>query len=430
MSTFRTFRAPDARSALAMVKAALGSDAVILSTREVSNGLFRAKEIEVTAALPELPPQTKSLAAQAYVPSAGRGASPPAASSGDWRVTPGHATGTDGPRPSSPRPSGPRPSQLAPAAPAPEHSREEELSEELVRLRAALDDMRREMRQVTGQVRIERDFRLPPAAAELLAHLVNRGVEEALAEECVRQAVESSPNDAQATLLAALREALGERVVSGRPPWLPDQQRRVIAVVGPTGVGKTTTLAKIAARALMESKLKVALITIDTYRIGASEQVLRYGEIMAVPTFVARDRIELTRAIEKSTTADLVLIDTAGRSVSEAVARQAEMLRSIEGIQLYLTVSACTGPREMAAAAERYRALQPERLVVTKVDEAVGPGSLLSASVRIGRPVVAVTDGQRVPEDIHALSSPELVDLILGPVRRVRGETSVKVGGE
>jgi flagellar biosynthesis protein FlhF len=148
---------------------------------------------------------------------------------------------------------------------------------------------------------------------------------------------------------------------------------------------------------------------------------------MSVPTFVARDRLELNRSIERCANADLVLVDTAGRSVSEAVARQAEMLRSIEGIQLYLTVSACTGAREMAAAAERYRALSPERLLVTKIDEAIGPGSLLSASVRIGRPIVSVTDGQRVPEDIHALSSAELVELVLGQTK-VR-DTQVKAGG-
>jgi len=138
---------------------------------------------------------------------------------------------------------------------------------------------------------------------------------------------------------------------------------------------------------------------------------------MGLPTFIARDRNELSRAIEKTASADLVLIDSAGRSVSEAVAKQAEMLRSVEGISLYLTLSACTGPREMAAAAERYRALNPERLIITKVDEAIGPGSLLSASVRIGRPIVAVSDGQRVPEDIHALSSPELVELICRTAR-------------
>ena len=393
MSTFRTFRAPDTRSALAMVKAALGTDAVILATKEVDNGLFRAKEIEVTAALPEAPAQPRSLSAKAYVP-------PAVVSRPTTNLQQALTSLTETVRP-------------APTPPS-----RSESSEELQGLRASMEEMRREMRRMGSQVRMERELHLPPPAAELLSLLISRGVEDALAEECVRQAVENSPNLSSSSLLAALRTALSARVTAGRAPWLPDG-RRVIALVGPTGVGKTTSVAKIAARALMESKQKVALITVDTYRIGASEQLTRYGEIMNVPTYVARDRVELTLAIQKCGNADLILVDSAGRSMNEAVARQAEMLRSVPGISLFLTMSACTGPREMAAAAERYRALAPERLLVTKVDEAVGPGSLLSASVRIGRPVVAVSDGQRVPEDIHALSGADLVELVLGERRPV-----------
>jgi flagellar biosynthesis protein FlhF len=296
---------------------------------------------------------------------------------------------------------------------AAEANRPPDFNDEIVRLRGALESMQKEMKSLSRQ-RVEQDLALPGAATDLFSHLISRGVEEPLAEECVRQALESSKDARLEAMLPALRNAVSERIIGGRAPWLADQRRRTLALVGPTGVGKTTTLAKIAARAIMESKLKVALITIDTYRIGASEQVLKYGEIMQVPTFVCRDRLELNRALERTANADLVLVDTAGRSVSEAVARQAEMLRSVEGMQLYLVVSAATGAREMAAAAERYRALQPERLIVTKIDEAAGTGSLLSASVRIGRPIVAVSDGQRVPEDLHALSSTELVDLVVG----------------
>lgn len=394
MSTFRTFRAPDTRSALAMVKAALGGDAIIVATREVENGLFRAKEIEVTAAVPEAPAAPRTPPVAAYAPRASAPVLAP--------VEP----------------------TLAVAPPLAKKPAFDHATDELNSLRSSVEALRAEMRRMSTQVSMERDLKLPPPATELLSMLVHRGVEDSLAEECVRQAVTNAPSLQPQALLSALKNALSERMAPGRAPWLPENRRRVLALVGPTGVGKTTTVAKIAARAVMETRQKVALITVDTYRIGASEQLTRYGEIMGLPTFIARDRAELQRAIEKTANADLVLIDSAGRSVSEAVVKQAEMLRSVEGISLYLTLSACTGPREMAAAAERYRALNPERLVITKVDEAIGPGSLLSASVRIGRPIVAVSDGQRVPEDIHALSSPELVELICRTAR-----SSARVSG-
>lgn len=413
MSTFRTFRAPDARSALAMVKATMGSEAVIVCTKEVGTGLFRPKEIEVSAALPEPVGPPAPLAAARYLP---RPPSPSAEA--------------DAPASTPPRRQQPDAEGGSRAASVTGVAGGEELSSELLRLHAALEQMRQELRLMSGQVRLERELQLPAPSAQLMAHLVARGMEEALAGEAVRQAtLASAPDASGARLHGALRTALAERVAAGPAPWLPGQGRQILALVGPTGVGKTTTIAKIAARALMESRLKVALVTVDTYRIGASEQVARYGEIMGIPTHVARDRFELWRVIERCATADLVLVDTAGRSISEAVARQAEMLRSVPGISLALVVSACSGARELAAAADRYRPLGPERLIVTKIDEAVGPGSLVSASVRIGRPVVAVTDGQRVPEDLHAFSTAQLVDLVIGRVQSRGSAAEARMGG-
>ncbi len=346
----RTFRAADARGALAQVKAALGPDAVIVSTREVSGGLFRQKEVEVIASL------------------------------------------------AAPEPERPLPSM----------ARAEASKAELAQLREMLESMRAEVRSLS---RPEPKPSSAPEAAELLGRLAQRGVERTIAQEITHQAI--AKGRAGAGVLQAARDAIGERLIAGRAPWLRDH-KKAIALVGPTGVGKTTTLAKIAARAVMESKLKVALITIDTYRIGACEQVARYGEIMKLPTHVARDQRDLAKALTACSGADLVLIDTAGRSLPEAVAQQAELLRAIPQLQLYLVLSAATGPRELAGAADRYRAMRPERLLFTKLDEAVAPGSVLSASMRIGRPVVALADGQRVPEDLHPTTDESLTELVLG----------------
>ncbi|GAO05510.1 flagellar biosynthesis protein FlhF [Anaeromyxobacter sp. PSR-1] len=237
-------------------------------------------------------------------------------------------------------------------------------------------------------------------------------MEPALAEGLVRSALELGGAD-PARAWRAVKDLLGERLVPCRAPWLHDA-RRVLAVVGPTGVGKTTTLAKVAARALLETRKRVAFVTVDTYRLGGAEQLARYAGIMEVPVLVARDRGELGRALDRLSDVDLVLVDTAGHASVEDVERQAALVRSVPRVQLHLAVSAAAGALELAAVADRYRALAPDRLVLTKLDEAAGPGSVLSAAVRVCRPIACVTDGQRVPEDVHALAGPALVDLVAG----------------
>ncbi len=372
-ATVRTFRGPDSAAALAAAKKELGPDAMIIDARSVPGGVFRRPEVEVTAAI---------------------GAAP-------------------GPLPAGRPRSRPVRTAVAPEAPAPARAApDEDVAAELRRLVKELAEARTEISSVARQARVGRELQLPPAAAEAHARLTARGVEPTLAEEIVRQAMASHPLEG---IDLAVRGLMEERLLPCRAPWLHGE-RQVVALVGPTGVGKTTTLAKIAARAILETRKKVALLTVDVYRIGAQEQLARYGEIMNVPVLVARDRGELSRASERVRDADLVLIDTAGRSSPEDVARQAELVRSVPGVLLHLVVSAASGPQELAAVADRYRALRPDRIVFSKVDEAAGPGSILSAAVRIGRPIACITDGQRVPEDLHPVTGPQLVDLVAGPI--------------
>ena len=367
--TIRTFRAPDTRAALAAVKAALGPDAVIVSTRSIPRTLLRPAEVEVTAALaPPEPPPAPAPAAQQQEP--------------------------------------------APTL-------ESALAGELAALRAALAEARQELRRVSRETRTSQQLLLDPAAARVYDELAEAGVEPALAEELVRQARSRGAGGGADTVLGEVHALLATRLRVARAPWLRGGAR-VVAFIGPTGVGKTTTLAKIAARTVIESRRKVALITVDTYRVGASDQIARYGEILGAPTFIARDREELLRAVTRCADADLVLIDTAGRSTSEAVAQQAESIRTIPGLQMHLVVSAAAGARELAAVAERYRSLAPERVIVSKVDEAAAPGGILSALVRLDRPVSCIANGQRVPEDLHAVEELDLLDLVLGSRRRER----------
>ncbi len=405
-ATLRTFRAADTASALAAVKAALGPEAVIIDTRSVEVGMFRRPEVEVTASLGQ--PETALADALAGAASAFQSAPPPA-------LPPAGATATGRSAP------GLRPARGfcaddallddLPAGPGGEEEMEDAL-------RRSFDEARRALSLVAKQARAARKPRLPAAAQGVLSRLTACGVDPALAEELVAAALASGASR-KGALLARVRAEMEARLPVTGAPWLTPG-RQVIAYVGPTGVGKTTTLAKVAARALLESRKRLALITVDTYRIGAADQLARYGEIMGAPVLVARDRTELARAMERVGQADMVLVDTAGRSSAEDVERQAALVRTVAGLQLHLVVSAAAGSQQLAAVGERYRAIAPEGLVLSKMDEAAGPGGILSLAARIDRPIACVADGQRVPEDLHAFDSARIVDLVFAATEASR----------
>jgi flagellar biosynthesis protein FlhF len=371
----RTFRAPDPRAALDAVKAALGTEAVILETREVG-GLWGKAEIEVTAMRSAEGGGSNARVAAYGVP--GRN---------DAR---GDARGDDG------------------------------LQGEIGALRRVVDDLK--SRLPAGADRgAARGGSVPPEAVRVGRQLVRRGAETRVAEEIVQEALKTLIRTRGTDIDGTVRGLVTRRLAGALAPWQRDpaasgSEPRVVALVGPTGVGKTTTIAKIAARALLESRLRVALITVDTYRIGASEHLGRYGEIMGIKTQVARDATTLAAAVARAG-ADLVLVDSAGRSDPETIASQMSLLRSVPGLEMHLVLSAASGAREIAAAARRYREHGVNRLVFSKLDEADGPGSVLSAAAVVPRPVSCITDGQRVPDDLHPADGSVLVDLVVGPAK-------------
>ena len=184
-----------------------------------------------------------------------------------------------------------------------------------------------------------------------------------------------------------------------------DRTNRVIAVIGPTGVGKTTTIAKIAARfALRHRPKELALVSTDTFRIGAREQLFTFARILGVPMHTAESAVELRQLLDSLEDRKLVLIDTAGMSQRDMrLANQLSTLR-VHGhdIATLLAVSAACDRKALEEVIQGFAPAKPKGLIVTKLDEATSLGPILSAAIRNQLPLAYLADGQRVPEDLHA----------------------------
>lgn len=196
------------------------------------------------------------------------------------------------------------------------------------------------------------------------------------------------------------------------------EQCRRLMLVGATGVGKTTTIAKIAGELVLKRKRSVALVTIDTYRVGAQDQLKTYADLLDIPVEVASTPAQLARCLERFSGLDHVLIDTAGRSPADS-ARVHELkgfCRAAPGISVMLAAAATSGRAEFASVVERFSILPIEHAVVTKLDECVAPGRLYGCLRRHRLPVRLLTTGQEVPEDICAAEARELAARVLADV--------------
>ena len=191
---------------------------------------------------------------------------------------------------------------------------------------------------------------------------------------------------------------------------------KILTFLGPTGVGKTTTLAKIAgSEKLNNPELKVGLITMDTFRIAAVSQLKEYARIIRVPVMVANTPKELKKAIKEYRKMDLVLIDTAGRSQRDELqmAELREYLGNSDRFSNILVLSATTKDNDLIEITKRFSRTTLGGVVYTKLDESTSYGSIFNHSIRFKLPITYLTTGQNVPEDIEVASRERLIDLLL-----------------
>ena len=368
------------KEALAQVRRDLGGHAVILGTREVRRrrlfGMGARELIEVTA--------SDALAVPTAVP---------VKVAPTVRVT-----------------AAPTFARARTPAPSPLRS---QFDDRLGRLHATVEGLSR-----TGRL----DHLLPDLPGELVptyAQLLEAEVPEVLARRLVRHVAENlEPGDLHRPELVreALRDAVESCVPIAPPIAAVAGTRRVVALVGPTGVGKTTTVAKLAANFKLAHGFRPGLVTVDTYRIAAVEQLRTYAEIIDLPLAVANSPADMTRAIDELGDVDIVLIDTAGRSPRDEVKIRelADFLAAARPDEVHLVLSAVAGERSLRAAVERFAVVHADRLILTKLDEADGLGGVLAVLGQADRPVSYLTTGQAVPDDIEHADRARLARLILG----------------
>ena len=199
------------------------------------------------------------------------------------------------------------------------------------------------------------------------------------------------------------------QVKTGQP------DKKAVMLIGPTGVGKTTTIAKLSARAMKEGK-KVAIVNLDTYRIGAVEQIRIYSRILGIPLSVVSSAQELEKSVMKSLESrDIVFIDTTGRNPRDEshINEILSICRISIPIELHLLMSASCDDEFMIDAYRFYRRLPIDYIGFTKVDEAIRFGSLYNLLLTYRKPVAFITTGQKVPDDIDFVTPERLSHLIL-----------------
>ena len=457
----KKFEADTMTAALKQVKEALGPEALILSTRTLRKkglGVLGRQTIEVTAAVESPAMRRTSMSAQGSYP-ASRGAAPANA------VRPSNRVETLEDEIVSLSGRTPTATGSAPASAAsdrrvgdePRHLQAQFESDSISQLKAEIDQLKELMSQLTqAQAQAQAQAAAqppaqPPAKAQervagqtqartmaarpaltpirtevgmessdpLIEILKERGIDAesatTIAGYATAQMTQQQRRDPhlQREFLCATLAGL---VQTQSPLWVPGQPQKKVSLIGSTGVGKTTTIAKLAAQAMSDSGARVALVTIDTYRIAAVEQLKVYGEIMGIPVDVVFSPEQLQETFRRHRDKDLILIDTAGRSPRDE-ARIDELnsfLGAHSGVENCLVLAAPTADRLQQQSLDAFGKLPIKRLIFTKLDETDRCGCLINLPLRTNLPVGCLTNGQKVPEDLLPADSQLIAELVMG----------------
>ena len=406
----KVFESEDMASGLQKIKETLGPDALILSTRTIRKkglGLLGKPYLEITAAK-----DSPDLSSQPPPPVKANKPPIPLEVRDDALDSPVLIREEE--------------QAINPLAKEIEHIKNQLADQDFKNIQDEINELKQLFRDFSGKAlnQVQHQPATPIAkkatpsgspVSRLMEHGVNLDVAQTIIS-CALEKYSAEQLEDDHFFEVFLNETVSDLIpVSGPLTALEDGPRKV-ALIGPTGVGKTTTLAKLAAEYLFRTKGTVALVTIDTYRIAAVEQLKVYGEIMNLPVEVVFNQSQLDQAFSKHQDKDLILIDTAGRSQKDAVKIEelASFLGPESGVENHLVLAAQTRCKDLLETIKTFGKMPLKNLVFTKLDECEDSGVLLNVPVCQNLPISFLTNGQRVPEDLLIAEPSNITDFILG----------------
>jgi len=381
----KTFRAKTMQEALGLVRRELGPDAAVLHTRELNSGLVR-----------------RMLFGRKYEVAASSNVNVPSRLPARMRQEPGAGSREQGVR---------NVEDSVAVRPAASSVLDHQVAGQLDRLQEMID-------KLCSQPALAPKHELPEALFHVFTDMIEAEVNESIACDLIDRIRHDSGLHAGDSLLvkAHIAQLLEEELTVTGPITTSSDQCRLVALVGPTGVGKTTTIAKLAANYRLREKKRVGLITVDTYRVAAVEQLRTYADIIDLPMEVVSTPREIREAVARMRTLDLVLMDTAGRSPRDEIKIQElrSLLAEAEADDVLLVLSATASTRSLTATAEKFADVGTTGLLLTKLDEATSLGHLVALMRQCRLPTSYLTDGQNVPDDIQVAERRQLAYLMLG----------------
>jgi len=376
----------DMKEAMKLIKEELGSDAVILSTRKVvknnSFGLFSRPIIEVTAAIEN-----------------------------DDRVKGRKSVGKNFDPKQEMEDSAKEPKDL---------DRIVELINTLGLNRfdsliSDISDIKKQMNEMKSSMKENLMVDLTGPLKEIYVVMVKNGIDDIIAYKFLKKIEKRTSSGLTANQIKNLVTQLMSDLIPIEKNYFSSISQKVLALVGPTGVGKTTTIAKIAANLSLKLNKSVALITVDNFRIGAVEQLRTYAEIVDIPLRVASTPSELEHTIEECRDYEYVFVDSMGRSQfdDDQIGDLMKFLEVSPAIKVALVLSMSSNHAEMMDTYDRYSKLLPEYLIFTKLDETRYFGPLVNLPIKKKTPLMLLSKGQNVPDDMEVPDGKKIAGMIL-----------------